>query len=174
MQIADKHITVIDAIRVPGDASPRVRTAAAELARWIEELGGAKPTIGAQPDGGNVTARLDIDGTGLKPEQFRIEVDDGAALRITGGDGRGVLYGVQECIDRARRKQAITPMTDGPHFPVRALRMWETPSNKVWCLPFKSILDYEKMLRPEECPEYLALARMLLAMRVNNLGLFAQ
>ena len=95
-------------------------------------------------------------------------------MRITGGDGRGVLYGVQECIDRARRNQAITPLTDGPHFPMRALRMWETPSNKVWCLPFESILDYEKMLRPEECPEYLDFARLLLAMRVNNLGLFPQ
>ena len=68
----------------------------------------------------------------MKPEHFRIEVNDGAVLRIIGGDGRGVLYGVQECIDRARRNQAITPLTDGPHFPMRALRMWETPSNKVW------------------------------------------
>ncbi len=168
------QMTAIDAIRIPRDASPRVRTAAAELARWIEKLGGAEPTIGAHSDRGIVTARLDTAEADLKPEHFRIAVNDGAALRITGGDGRGVLYGVQECIDRARRNQAITPLTDGPHFPVRALRMWETPSNKVWCLPFKSILDYEKMLRPEECPEYLALARMLLAMRVNNLGLFAQ
>ena len=168
------QMTAIDAIGIPGDASPRVRTAAAELARWIEKLGGAEPTIGAHSDRGIVTARLDTAEADLKPEHFRIAVNDGAALRISGGDGRGVLYGVQECIDRARRNQAITPMTDGPHFPVRALRMWETPSNKVWCLPFKSILDYEKMLRPEECPEYLALARMLLAMRVNNLGLFAQ
>ena len=168
------QMPVIDAIRIPRDASPRVRTAADELARWIEKLGGIRPTIGTHSDQGNVTAWLDTAGTDLKPEHFRIEVNDGATLRITGGDGRGVLYGVQECIDRARRDQAITPMTDGPHFTVRALRMWETPSNKVWCLPFKSILDYDKMLRPEESPEYLDFARRLLAMRVNNIGLFAQ
>ena len=168
------QMPVIDAIRIPRDASPRVRTAADELARWIEKLGGIRPTIGTHSDQGNVTARLDSDRVDLKPEHFRIAVDEGAALRISGADGRGVLYGVQECIDRARRGQAITAMTDGPHFAVRALRMWETPSNKVWCLPFKSILDYEKMLRPEEQPEYLDFARRLLAMRVNNLGLFAQ
>jgi alpha-glucuronidase len=167
-------MTTIDAIRIPGDASPRIRTAAAELARWIEKLGGIRPTIGTHSDQGNVTAWLDTAGTDLKPEHYRIQVEGGTTLRITGGDGRGVLYGVQECIDRARRDQAITPMTDGPHFAVRALRMWETPSNKVWCLPFESILDYEKMLRPEECPEYLDFARLLLAMRVNNLSLFAQ
>ena len=168
------QMPVIDAIRIPRDANPRVRTAAAELARWIEKLGGTRPTIGADSDRGKVTAWLDTAGIDLKPEHFRIEVNDGATLRITGGDGRGVLYGVQECIDRARRDQAITPMTDGPHFAVRALRMWETPSNKVWCLPFESILDYDKMLRPEESPEYLDFARRLLAMRVNNIGLFAQ
>ena len=168
------QMPVIDAIRIPRDASPRVRTAAAELARWIEKLGGIRPTIGTHSDQGNVTAWLDTAGTDLKPEHYRIQVEGGTTLRITGGDGRGVLYGVQECIDRARRDQAITPMTDGPHFAVRALRMWETPSNKVWCLPFESILDYEKMLRPEECPEYLDFARLLLAMRVNNLSLFAQ
>jgi alpha-glucuronidase len=168
------QMPVIDAIRIPRDASPRVRTAADELARWIEKLGGIRPTIGTHSDQGNVTAWLDTAGTDLKPEHYRIQVEGGTTLRITGGDGRGVLYGVQECIDRARRDQAITPMTDGPHFAVRALRMWETPSNKVWCLPFESILDYEKMLRPEECPEYLDFARLLLAMRVNNLSLFAQ
>ena len=168
------QMPVIDAIRIPGDASPRIRTAADELARWIEKLGGIRPTIGTHSDQGNVTAWLDTAGTDLKPEHYRIQVEGGTTLHITGGDGRGVLYGVQECIDRARRDQAITPMTDGPHFAVRALRMWETPSNKVWCLPFESILDYEKMLRPEECPEYLDFARLLLAMRVNNLSLFAQ
>ena len=168
------QMPVIDAIRIPRDASPRVRTAAAELARWIEKLGGIRPTIGTHSDQGNVTAWLDTAGTDLKPEHYRIQVEGGTTLRITGGDGRGVLYGVQECIDRARRDQAITPMTDGPHFAVRALRMWETPSNKVWCLPFESILDYDKMLRPEAFPEYLDFARRLLAMRVNTLGLFAQ
>ena len=126
------QMTAIDAIRIPSDASPRIRTAAAELARWIEKLGGTRPTTTAHSDHGRVTAWLDTDGTDLKPEHFRIEVNDGAVVRVTGGDGRGVLYGVQECIDRARRNQAITPLTDGPHFAVRALRMWETPSNKVW------------------------------------------
>ncbi len=168
------QLTSVEAIRVPGDAGPRVRTAADELARWVEKLGGARPTVGAHPPQTQAAVWLDEAGRGLKPEHFRIEVDEGAALRISGGDGRGVLYGVQECIDRARAGRPLTAMTDGPHFAVRALRMWETPSNKVWCLPFKSILDYDKMLRPEEQPEYLDFARRLLAMRVNSLGLFAQ
>ncbi len=168
------QLTTVEAIRVPRDAGPRVRTAADELARWIEELGGARPAVGAHTAQARVVAWLDDGGRDLKPEQFRIEVEDGAALRISGGDGRGVLYGVQECIDRARAGRPVVAMTDGPHFAVRGLRMWETPSNKVWCLPFKSILDYDKMLRPEEQPEYLDFARRLLAMRVNSLGLFAQ
>ena len=168
------QLPMIEAIGVPGDAGPRLRTAADELARWIQQLGGARPAVGAGPAPGKLTAWLDDAASDLKPEHFRIEVEAGAALRITGGDGRGVLYGVQECIDRARARRPITAMTDGPHFPVRALRMWETPSIKVWCLPVKGILDYDKMLRPEEHPEYLDFARRLLAMRVNNLGLFAQ
>lgn len=168
------QMPVIDAIRIPREASPRVRTAATEMARWIEKLGGSMPIVGSYSDQGKVTAWLDTSERDLKPEHFRLEVQDGTVLRITGGDGRGVLYGVQECIDRARQGRAITPMTDGPHFAVRALRMWETPSNKVWCLPFKSILDYDRMLRPEEYPEYLDFARRLLAMRINSLGLFAQ
>ena len=98
------QMPVIDAIRIPRDASPRVRTAADELARWIEKLGGIRPTIGTHSDQvADVTAWLDTDGVDLKPEHFRIEVEGGTTLRITGGDGRGVLYGVQECIDRARR-----------------------------------------------------------------------
>ena len=39
------QMTTIDAIRIPGDASASIRTAAAELARWIEKLGGTRPTI---------------------------------------------------------------------------------------------------------------------------------
>ena len=168
------QIEAIEAIRLPRDASQRVRTAGDELARWIERLGGTRPTVGSDSDITEVTAWLDTDGTDLKPEHFRLQVEAGTTLHITGGDGRGVLYGVQECIDRGRLGRAITAMTDGPHFVIRAVDMWETPSNMVWCLPFDSILDYDKMLHPEQVPEYQDLARRLLAMRVNNLVLFAQ
>ncbi len=148
--MAQMQIGTIDTIRLAHDAGPRVRTAAAELARWIERLGARKPTIGAEA--GDVTALLRTDRTDLEPEHFCIEVESAATLRITGGDGRGVLYGVQACIDRARLGRPIMTMTDGPHFALRSLDMWETPSNMVWCLPFDSILSYDKMLRPEEIP----------------------
>ena len=170
--MAQMQIGAIDTIRLARDAGPRVRTAAVELARWIERLGARQPTIGAEA--GDVTALLSTDGTDLEPEHFRIDVESATTLHITGGDGRGVLYGVQECIDRARLGRAIMTMTDGPHFALRSLDMWETPSSMVWCLPFDSILDYDKMLRPEEIPEYLDFARRLLAMRVNSLSLFSQ
>ncbi|MYH12329.1 MAG: hypothetical protein F4191_05760, partial [Rhodothermaceae bacterium] len=170
--MAQMQIGAIDTIRLARDASPRVRTAAVELARWIERLGARKPTIGA--DAGDVTALLSTNATDLEPEHFCIEVESAKTLHITGGDGHGVLYGVQECIDRARLGRAIMTMTDGPHFALRSVDMWETPSSMVWCLPFDSILDYDKMLRPEEIPEYLDFARRLLAMRVNSLTLFSQ
>ena len=170
--MAQMQIEAIDTIRLARDAGPRVRTAAVELARWIERLGARKPTIGA--DAGDVTALLSTNATDLEPEHFCIDVESAATLHITGGDGRGLLYGVQECIDRARLGRAIMTMTDGPHFALRSLDMWETPSSMVWCLPFDSILDYDKMLRPEEIPEYLDFARRLLAMRVNSLTLFSQ
>ena len=166
------QIGTIDTIRLARDAGPRVRTAAVELARWIERLGARKPAIGAEA--GDVTALLSTNGTDLEPEHFCIDVESATTLHITGGDGRGVLYGVQECIDRARLGRAIMTMTDGPHFALRSVDMWETPSNMVWCLPFDSILSYDKMLRPEETPEYLDFARRLLAMRVNSLTLFSQ
>ena len=170
--MAQMQIGAIDTIRLARDAGPRVRTAAGELARWIERLGARKPTIGAEA--GEVTALLSTSGTDLEPEHFRIDVESATTLHITGGDGRGVLYGVQECIDRARLGRAIMTMTDGPHFALRSVDMWETPSSMVWCLPFDSILGYDKMLRPEETPEYLDFARRLLAMRVNSLILFSQ
>ena len=170
--MAQLQIGAIDTIRLARDASPRVRTAAVELARCIERLGARKPTIGA--DAGDVTALLSTNATDLEPEHFCIEVESAKTLHITGGDGRGVLYGVQECIDRARLGRAIMTTTDGPHFALRSVDMWETPSSMVWCLPFDSILDYDKMLRPEKIPEYLDFARRLLAMRVNSLTLFSQ
>ena len=117
---------------------------------------------------------MDTGGTDLKPEHFRVQVEESTTLRITGGDGRGVLYGVQECIDRARRDQAIAPMTDGPLFALRSIDLWENISGQIWCLPFDSILDYDKMLHAEEVPEYEDLARRLLAMRVNSLLLSSQ
>ena len=112
--MAQMQIGAIDTIRLARDAGPRVRTAAGELARWIERLGARKPTIGAEA--GDVTALLSTSGTDLEPEHFRIDVESATTLHITGGDGRGVLYGVQECIDRARLGRAIMTMTDGPHF----------------------------------------------------------
>ena len=172
--MTEMQIQRIETIRIPRVASPRVRTAAAELARWIEQLGGHKPDIGTDSAGGKVAAWLEKDGTDLEPEHFRIAIEDGTALRISGGDGRGVLYGVQECIDRARRDQAIAPMTDGPLFALRSVDLWENISGQIWCLPFDSILDYDKMLHPEEVPEYEDLARRLLAMRVNSLLLSSQ
>ena len=172
--MTEMQIQAIETIRIPRDSSPRVQTAASELARWIEQLGGAKPPIGTDVDTGKVAAWLEKDGTDLEPEHFRIAIEDGTTLRITGGDGRGVLYGVQECIDRARRDQAIAPMTDGPLFALRSIDLWENISGQIWCLPFDSILDYDKMLHAEEVPEYEDLARRLLAMRVNSLLLSSQ
>ena len=168
------QIKAIETIRIRHDASPRVRTAADELARWIEQFGGSKTPIWTNADAGKVTAWLATDGTNLEPEHFRIAVEDTTTLRVTGGDGRGVLYGVQECVDCARRGQATAPMTDGPVFALRALDMWENISGQIWCLPFNSILDYDEMLHAEEVPEYLDFARLLFSMRVNSLLLSNQ
>ena len=46
------QIQAIETIRIPHDASPRVRTAAGELARWIEQFGGSKTPIGTDVDTG--------------------------------------------------------------------------------------------------------------------------
>ncbi len=94
-------------------------------------------------------------------------------------DGQGELFRVVE-IDQ--RVEEVVPDCDGDkegdgrqdRFGQGHDDLQQDAKVAVWCLPFKSILDYEKMLRPEEQPEYLDFARRLLAMRVNNLGLFAQ
>ena len=70
--MAQMQIGAIDTIRLARDAGPRVRTAAGELARWIERLGARKPTIGAEA--GDVTALLSTSGTDLEPECFRREL----------------------------------------------------------------------------------------------------
>ena len=66
------QIGAIDTIRLPRDAGRRVRTAADELARWIERLGARKPTIGTEA--GDVTALLSTSGADLEPERFRREL----------------------------------------------------------------------------------------------------
>ncbi|MAE67598.1 MAG: hypothetical protein CMJ18_25360 [Phycisphaeraceae bacterium] len=164
-------LKAIDSISVPTDTDSRIGTAAQELARWIGQSGESEPSIVRGGDPASVT--LSVDASTLKNEHFRVETSEDSSLRIIGGDGRGVLYGVQHCIEQARLGRTISSFEDGPHFPIRSVDTWESPSDQVWCLPHRGILDWEKMTSAQSQPAYVDLARRLLAMRVNSMILWA-
>lgn len=76
-------------------ATPATEYAAAELRRWLREISGAElPVVLASATSDAPGFLLQIaDDTALGTEGYRLETH-GKTLHITGGSGRGVLYGV--------------------------------------------------------------------------------
>jgi len=71
-------------------AASRLKQLEAILATRVQEHSGLTPVIGTNTD---CTVELDIQNH-LDPEAFRIEEISPRTLRISGGDERGVLYGI--------------------------------------------------------------------------------
>jgi hypothetical protein len=74
---------------------------------------------------------LTIDSTSLTKEAFSI-VNNGKIIRVTGGDGRGLIYGalsVAEDIGNGVQLKSIKPSAEKPHLPFRAIKFdlpWDT------------------------------------------------
>jgi hypothetical protein len=83
-------------ITTVGPATPVLEYAATELQRWLREISGAELPItaaDAPSDAPGFSLQIAADATTLGSEGYRLETR-GDTLHITGGTGRGVLYGV--------------------------------------------------------------------------------
>ena len=85
-------------LQVPPRAGPVVAKAAEVFRRHVEQRSAAQVRVGGE---GGLTVRLDLD-PGIGREGFRIEDAPGGAVRIAGGDERGVVYGVGKLLRGSR------------------------------------------------------------------------
>ncbi|MBV8515005.1 MAG: glucosiduronase [Acidobacteria bacterium] len=118
---------------VEGDSSV-LRSAQQELSRGIRGMLAvalATQSQGANPSTASHTAAiiLAVDKS-LPPESFRIRWSDAAdkkSLRITGGDDRGVLYGVFALLSKIARVDPLANIdeTQQPSAPVRWVNDWD-------------------------------------------------
>lgn len=82
----------ITAVRIASGESAPERYAAAELEKYLGQIAGISFE-------GDYPITLSIDPA-IGRDGFRISVSDGDGLTITGGNGRGVIYGVYELLER--------------------------------------------------------------------------
>ena len=91
---------------IPGQASPLLRLAAAELQSAIEKSSGARLPIEYGEAGANAIA-LSVSGEGNE-ESYRVTVTPDHIL-IEGGGDRGALYGAYEFLEKALGALYLTP-----------------------------------------------------------------
>ena len=113
------------AVRVQGD-SVVLRSAREELSRGFHGMLGI--TLATQS--ANVPAIVLSVDRNLRPESFRLEwsgVGNSASLRITGGDDRGVLYGVFALLSKIARQESLANVdeTQQPSAHVRWVNDWD-------------------------------------------------
>ena len=90
------------AIVVPQAADETVRYAAEELRDFTERTTGVKLPVVADAQGASLPAKaivLEVAEGKDDADGFRLKAEDGR-LRVTGANGRGVLYGVYELLER--------------------------------------------------------------------------
>ena len=130
-QGAKIYAAVPRAVVVEGD-SLVLRSAQSELSRGIRGMLGvalATPAIDAPAESRGPAIVLAIEKD-LAPESFRIRwtsVKGRASLRVTGGDDRGVLYGVFALLSEIARRESLAKIdvTQRPSAPVRWVNDWD-------------------------------------------------
>src|SRR3984957_13774971 len=113
------------AVRVQGD-SVVLRSAREELSRGFHGMLGI--TLATQS--ANVPAIVLSVDRNLRPESFRLRwsgAPDKPSLLITGGDDRGVLYGVFALLSKIARQESLAGLdeTQQPSAPVRWVNDWD-------------------------------------------------
>ncbi|MBV9888948.1 MAG: glucosiduronase [Acidobacteria bacterium] len=130
--VAKIYAIVPHVVIVEGDSAV-LRSATQELSRGIRGMLGvalATQTQSASPSTAHApTIVLTVDKN-LAPESFRIRWSNAAgdkSLRITGGDDRGVLYGVFALLSKIARQESFANIdeTQKPSAPVRWVNDWD-------------------------------------------------
>jgi alpha-glucuronidase len=128
---AKSYASIPNTVDVEGD-SPVLRSAQAELARGLHGMLGLTLAIRAwntsAPSSTPVIV-LTID-TSLAANSFRIRSSGAGgkkSLRVSGGDDRGVLYGVFALLSKIARHESIANIdeTEQPSAPVRWVNDWD-------------------------------------------------
>ncbi|RPE13297.1 DUF4838 domain-containing protein [Chitinophaga lutea] len=89
---SDYHISLAP------DAGAHGKKAAAVLMRYVEAVSGVKLAVKEEAAAGEKSLRVTYDKN-MQPERFRINVE-GTSLVITGGPGKGVLYGAYAFVEQ--------------------------------------------------------------------------
>jgi len=105
---------------LPPGADALIECAAEVFRQRVEERSGSRVVLGK---GDGLRVSLDVDSS-IGPEGFRIEDADGGAVRIAGGDPRGLLYGVGKLLRTSRYgSEGFVPGTwRGESVPVKPVR----------------------------------------------------
>jgi alpha-glucuronidase len=122
---AKTYATLPHAVRLEGD-SLVLRSAREELARGLHGMLGITLTA----PGSNSPAIILATNKNLSPESFRIHwsaAGNKSSLLITGGDDRGVLYGVFALLSKIARGESLANLdeTQQPSAPVRWVNDWD-------------------------------------------------
>lgn len=134
-----------DAVRIvlPKQVSPALANAADILARQVSQRCGARVmTAGKAPLSVELAIQPD-----LPREGFRIESGGDGAIRILGGDGRGVLYGVGKFLRTSRfDRGGFSPSewrgSSAPKCPVRAVYLATHFNNFYEAAPLEDVVRY--------------------------------
>jgi alpha-glucuronidase len=128
---AKNYISVPHAVRVEGD-SIVLRSAREELARGLHGMLGIALAAQSADSLANSRAPMIIlhKDKNLWPESFRLRwsgAPDKPSLLITGGDDRGVLYGVFALLSKIARQESLAGLdeTQQPSAPVRWVNDWD-------------------------------------------------
>ena len=83
-------------IIVDADAGQEIKTAARDLAHMLWRITGAKFEIAKSCEG--IAIRFAVDKK-LEEEQFVIKIDACCGIKISGGSGQGVMYGIYALLE---------------------------------------------------------------------------
>ncbi|HEX3121263.1 MAG TPA: alpha-glucuronidase family glycosyl hydrolase, partial [Candidatus Acidoferrum sp.] len=124
---AKMYVSLPRSIRIEGDVNSVVlQTAREELTRGLHGMLGVNALTA-------ISSRASIDlatEKNLAPESFRIRwasAEGRTTLRITGGDDRGVLYGVFALLSKIARQESLANIdeTQQPSAPIRWVNDWD-------------------------------------------------
>lgn len=111
-------------IQIRTEQTPIVRTAQEELKRGLEGMLGKQVGNSSKKSGGII---FQLDKT-IPEEGFRIENKQGNIM-ISGGDDKGVLYGVFELLRLMQTEKSLAdlPISSAPKIRLRMLNHWDNP-----------------------------------------------
>lgn len=111
-------------IQIKTEHSPIVLTAKEELKRGLEGLLGRRTSETAKKTGGIILQQ----DKNLPEEGFSIEIKSGNLL-VSGGDDRGILYGIFALLRHLQTEQSLTGIriSESPKIRLRMLNHWDNP-----------------------------------------------